>query len=76
MSVWYDKRPLHEFHITAVRHFATWRRNCQAGQPPMGAPYLTYFMRSRGVNPGCLGVATPRFWAGGHGESQRVVDGS
>jgi len=36
MSVWYDKRPLHEYHITAVglRYFGTWRRNCHGGQTP------------------------------------------
>ena len=29
MAVWYDKRSLHEFHITAVRYFGrpTWRHN-------------------------------------------------
>src|SRR6218665_2114428 len=34
MSVWCDKRLLHEFHITAVWYLGTWGRNCQAGQPP------------------------------------------
>jgi len=34
MSVWHDKRPLHDFHITAVRYFGTWRQNFQVGQNP------------------------------------------
>src|SRR6218665_3216238 len=29
--------------------------------------------RDRGVNPGGLVVATPRFWAGGRGEGRRGV---
>jgi len=35
MSVWCDKRLLHEFHITAVWYFGTCHRNCQAGKPPI-----------------------------------------